>query len=88
MFVEFELCVDFSLMEEFDLVYICYGALFSHICVRIIICELLCFFCKMQGFLQKQQKSVPYGHFAVTRHTAKTCAVKLRTAKPTRGAHL
>ena len=29
MFVEFELCVDFSLMEEFDLVYICYGALFS-----------------------------------------------------------
>ena len=32
IFVEFELCVDFSLMEEFDLVYICYGAL--------LLCEL------------------------------------------------
>ena len=31
---------------------------------------------------------VPYGHFAVYTHTAKTFAVYMHTAKPLRGTHL
>ena len=84
-YVEFEI----SLMEEFDCVYISYGlCLYMWLCENCDLWIILSIICKMQGFWKKQNKTWQYGHFAVSRHTAKACAVRVHTAKSTRGAHL
>ena len=92
MFVEFELCLChvWVLWRSLSLVYICYGALFSHICVKIIICELLCVlsvkcrdFCKNSTNLGHmvtlpwqgtRQRPVPCGCTRQRPHVATTCA--------------